>query len=81
VTVTAGADVGTVEVTCCGNATVSFVPCPTKCDTEITFYVRRRVCAEIPIDIDVEAVGCDACVNLVATSEEECLDCPQTPNF
>jgi hypothetical protein len=77
VTVTASADVGPVQVTCCGNATVSFVPCPTECNTEITFYVRRRVCAEIPVDIDVEAVGGNACVNLVATSEEGCQDCPQ----
>ncbi|MDD4781648.1 MAG: hypothetical protein PHT02_13745, partial [Tissierellia bacterium] len=38
--------------------------------------VRRRVCAEIPIDIDVDAVGGNACVNLVATSEEGCQGCP-----
>ncbi len=77
VTVTASADVGPVEVICCGNATVSFEPCPFECDTEITFYVRRRVCAIIPVDIDVDAEGGDVCVTLVATSEEECLDCPQ----
>jgi len=76
VTVTAEADVGPVNVICCGNANVSFEPCPRQCDTEIVFFVRQRVCAEIPIDIDIDAVGGTACVNLVETSVEECQDCP-----
>lgn len=76
VTVTASAEVGPIAVICCGNANVSLVPCPEEGDTEITFYVRRRVCAIIPVDIDVDAVDGPATLDLIATSEEGCQNCP-----
>lgn len=76
VTVTASAYVGPISVICCGNATVSDEQCPEEGETEITFYVRRRVCAIIPVDIDVDAVDGPATVDLIATSEEGCQNCP-----
>lgn len=78
VTVTANAEIiSPIQVICCRNATVSDTPCNPEGETEITFYVRRRVCAIIPVDINVDAVAGDAVVDLVDTSLEECLECNQ----
>lgn len=77
VTVSASAEVGPIDVISCGNVEISDELCPTECCKEITFYVRRKVCAKIPIEICVEAKDGDPCVYLAATSEEECIDCPQ----
>jgi hypothetical protein len=76
VTVSAGAEVGPISVICCGEAEVSLVPCPEEGETEVTFYIRRRVCAIIPVEIDVDATDGPATVDLIATSEDECLECP-----
>lgn len=81
VTVTASAEIiSPISVICCGDVNISDTPCNPEGDTEITFYVRRRVCAIIPIDIEVDAVGGDAALELVDTSLEECLECDQNGN-
>ncbi|MEL7646498.1 MAG: hypothetical protein AAGU76_00310 [Sedimentibacter sp.] len=48
VTVTPFADTGTVDVTCCGEATVSAEPCPAG-EPSCTFYVTQNICVEVPV--------------------------------
>jgi len=49
VTVTPFALVGDINVTCCGPAEVSTEPCPDIVAPSCTFYVRRNICAEVPV--------------------------------
>lgn len=48
ITVTPDADVGTINVTCCGPATVSDEECAAG-EPSCTFYVTQNLCVEVPV--------------------------------
>lgn len=77
ITITPSALVGDIDVRCCGPATVSLEPCPTTGPTACTFFVRQRLCAEVPISFS--AIGDDgiARVTCGTPNQEGCVDCPQ----
>lgn len=74
VTITPFALVGPINVTCCGDADISTEPCPETLEPSCTFYVRRNICAEVPVRIGATGEPGTAAVTCGTPSEEPC-DC------
>ena len=74
ITVTPFAEVGPIDVTCCGPATVSTTPCPTVGPTSCTFYIRRNICVEVPVSIGATGVSGNTFVTCGVPNQVGC-DC------
>jgi len=72
VTITPFAEVGPIDVTCCGPATVSTTPCQIGAPTSCTFYVRQNICAEVPVIISAEAESGETVVSCGDLSQGGC---------
>jgi hypothetical protein len=73
ITITPFANVGTINITCCGTPTVSTTPCGTG-PRSCTFFVRQNLCAEVPITFGANGEPGEAVVSCGTPSEEPC-DC------
>jgi len=72
VTITPFAEVGPIDITCCGTATVSNVPCPIGAPPSCTFYVRQTICAEVPISFSATGDPGDAVVSCGEPNQAGC---------
>jgi len=73
VTITPSAEVGPVNVSCCGPAIVSTIPCPIGAPPSCTFYVRQNICAEVPVIISAEGDSGETVVSCGDLSQEGCI--------
>lgn len=70
--------VGPIDVRCCGPAMVSLEPCPMTGPTFCEFFVRQRLCAEVPIRFTAIPEDLDPIVTCGDPNQEGCVDCPPT---
>lgn len=74
ITVTPEAEVGTINVTCCGPATVSDEECVDTGETSCTFYVTQNLCVEVPVIFSATGEPGTPTVTCGELSQEGC-DC------
>jgi hypothetical protein len=74
ITVTPEAEVGTINVTCCGPATVSDEECIDTGETSCTFYVTQNLCVEVPVIFSAVGEPGTPTVTCGELSQEGC-DC------
>lgn len=76
ITITPDTIVGPINVRCCGPATVSNDPCPIDGPPSCVFYVRQRLCAEVPISFSALGDDGDPVVSCGDPNQEGCTNCP-----
>lgn len=76
ITITPETIVGPIDVRCCGPAMVSLTPCPMEGEPNCVFFVRQRLCAEVPIRFSAIGDDGDPVVTCDEPNLEECEDCP-----
>jgi hypothetical protein len=76
ITITPETIVGPINVRCCRPAMVSLTPCPMEGEPNCVFFVRQRLCAEVPIRFSALGEDGPPVVNCDEPNLEECEDCP-----
>lgn len=76
ITITPDTIVGPIDVRCCGPAIVSNEPCPINGPPSCIFYVRQRLCAEVPIRFSAMGDDGDPVVSCGDPNQEGCVNCP-----
>ncbi|WP_326908589.1 hypothetical protein [Sedimentibacter sp. MB31-C6] len=73
VTVTPFAEVGDIDVTCLGDATVSNTPCIDTGVTSCTFYVSQNLCVEVPVSFGALGEPGETIVTCGEPNQEGCV--------
>lgn len=81
ITITPETITGPINVRCCNAAVVSSEPCPPSGPSSCVFYVRQRLCAEVPISFSATGESGNPIVTCQEPNQTGCTDCPGTNSF